>query len=354
MQASRFEGGGATPGKGRTGGVWRGRGVGASRVGTAKSDAADQLKEGLRRLTDDEIGLADWFRLLHDMALTSGEETFTLSERPLKVGAADFVLSSAAGSATVGEAMRAIARAYNFLHGGDFNRVESQGGTISYLIDDESFPYTVPRDEFLHFSLECTLIVLHGALCALVERDLTGDLRRISPRRGRRQSRANQALTFWGLPVRHGARRYALTYDAAVANLPLAINRSHAHPQAALHKVVLGLIESRAASAGSEGAGERVARLLRDGATSQEDIAAGLGFSVATLRRRLGAEGQSFRAVRERVLCESAKLKLHQTASVSLVADALGFSDARSFSRAFSGWTGVTPAAWIQTRSADG
>jgi len=356
MQASRFEGDGATPEKGRAGSVWLTQaGVGGARAVTARLDAADQLKEGLRRLTHDEIGLADWFRLLHDMALTSGEETFTLSERPLKVGAADFVLSSAAGSAKVGEAMRAIARAYNFLHGGDFNRVEARGETISYLIDDETFPYTVPRDEFLHFSLECTLIVLHGALCQIAACDITHDLRRVSTRRGRRQPKASQALTFWGLPVRYGARRYALTYDAAVADRPLALNRSHDHPQAALHKAVLGLIESRAAPAGCrESEGDRVARLLREGATSQEDIAAGLGLSVATLRRRLGAEGHSFRAVRERVLCESAKLKLGQAASVSSVADALGFSDSRSFSRAFSAWTGVTPAAWIHRRAAEG
>lgn len=68
-------------------------------------------------LADGRIDLADFFRLLHELALASGEETFSLSTRPMVVGAADFVFSSAANSSTVGEAMQAIARAYNILHG---------------------------------------------------------------------------------------------------------------------------------------------------------------------------------------------------------------------------------------------
>ena len=315
--------------------------------------ADDALRAVVERLSDDEIDLADFFRRLHDLARDSGEETFSLSERPVKTGAADFVLASAAASATVGEAMRAIARAYNFLHGGDYNLVEAHACSLSYVVDDEGFPYTVPRDEFLHFSLECSLIVMHAALCHMAGVDLTGSLKRVSTRRPAGRTRTDQALTFWGLPVRHGAPHYAITYDASVAARPLALDRHTARPQAALHTAIVTLIEGRLAHRHApEPLGVTIARTMADGVLSQAAIARRLGLSVATLRRRLDAQGEGFRRIRERVLSERARWELKRTPSVSRAAEALGFSDSRSFSRAFQAWTGMTPAAFIRSSGA--
>ena len=71
-----------------------------------------------------------------------------------------------------------------------------------------------------------------------------------------------------------------------------------------------------------------------------------MGLSVATLRRRLSGEGFTFRALREEVLNETARRLLSGGKSVSDVAEALGFSDARAFNRAFKDWNGVTPKAF--------
>ncbi|RME63227.1 MAG: AraC family transcriptional regulator, partial [Alphaproteobacteria bacterium] len=89
---------------------------------------------------------------------------------------------------------------------------------------------------------------------------------------------------------------------------------------------------------------ERVAERLRGGIRDQAAVAAGLGMSVATLRRRLDGEGTCFRALRRHVLADAAQAMLRQGMHVAEVADQLGFADFRSFTRAFKHWTGMTPA----------
>lgn len=141
--------------------------------------------------------------------------------------------------------MQAIARAYNLLHGDEFNLVEAARGGITYAIDDELFPYTVAREEVLCLSLECTLIVLHCALCQLAGIDLTPRVTSIATGRGQRPTWARQALAFWNKPVRCASRRYAITYDGAVASFPLAKRRGQVRPGIALHNRIISLIETR-------------------------------------------------------------------------------------------------------------
>ncbi|WP_443018747.1 helix-turn-helix domain-containing protein [Sphingomonas sp. 7/4-4] len=83
------------------------------------------------------------------------------------------------------------------------------------------------------------------------------------------------------------------------------------------------------------------------GAQAQSEVAQKLGVSTATLRRRLADSDLSFRAIRARVLDETACALLAERRPVADVADALGFADSRSFSRAFKAWKGVTPTAFI-------
>jgi AraC-like DNA-binding protein len=50
--------------------------------------------------------------------------------------------------------------------------------------------------------------------------------------------------------------------------------------------------------------------------------------------------------LRHAVLNESAKLRLSGSSQIGDIAEQLGFSDCRSFSRAFKGWNGVPPSLW--------
>ncbi len=86
---------------------------------------------------------------------------------------------------------------------------------------------------------------------------------------------------------------------------------------------------------------------LREGrAVGRQPVAHRLGVSVRTLQRRLGAEGVTFRAVREAVLQRAATALLARP-SLSLVevARQLGFADEDAFAKAWKRWTGETPRA---------
>jgi AraC-like DNA-binding protein len=72
------------------------------------------------------------------------------------------------------------------------------------------------------------------------------------------------------------------------------------------------------------------------------DIAADLGMSERTLRRRLAGAATSFQAVLDEVL-RSAAEDLLAAAHVHEVAEALGYADAAAFRRAYRRWTGAPP-----------
>ncbi|MEO1656407.1 MAG: helix-turn-helix transcriptional regulator [Pseudomonadota bacterium] len=90
---------------------------------------------------------------------------------------------------------------------------------------------------------------------------------------------------------------------------------------------------------------DEVERLIMRGTADQPTVAALLGMSVATLRRRLSSEDTSFRALKTQVLSARAMELLASDAAMVAVATELGFADVRSFSRAFKSWTGETPHA---------
>lgn len=293
------------------------------------------------------IHLADWFRLLWSLTQAQGE-TFQLSARPMAQGTAAFVISSAAGGATLGEAMGRIARAYNLLHGAEYNRVERQGPALTYAIADEGYPYTRPRDGVLHFSLECALIFTHAALCELAQEDLSARVRRVATRRPEHDGVAAQALAFWDAPASRGGAAYAVTYDAAVAGLP--VRRPPGAPGAdlAVHNRIVALIEARSGAGEAAGLAAAVRRLLDDGVREQDEAARRLGVSPATLRRRLAEQGSGFRELRHEAMNAYARRRLAQIADVGQVAEELGFSDPRAFTRAFKAWNGATPTGWMR------
>jgi AraC-like DNA-binding protein len=77
------------------------------------------------------------------------------------------------------------------------------------------------------------------------------------------------------------------------------------------------------------------------------DVAAQLELHPQTLRRRLAAEGSTFKQLKSDIRRDTA---LHflgkRSLSVEEVAHRAGFSEASAFIRAFKGWTGLTPYAY--------
>lgn len=111
------------------------------------------------------------------------------------------------------------------------------------------------------------------------------------------------------------------------------------------------LLESRAVQ---EAAGHgpllcrETRRAIRDlqqtGECSRAAVAGRLGLHERTLGRRLQAAGTTFRQLLDASRADVAAQLLRDTRSpIARIAESLGYKDATAFTRAFRGWTGVTP-----------
>lgn len=94
--------------------------------------------------------------------------------------------------------------------------------------------------------------------------------------------------------------------------------------------------------------GQRVRQLLgaqTDEAATADMLARRLHVSVRTLHRHLQEEGSSLQQVKDEARRDRAMELLTRTARpIKQVAQAVGFSNERSFARAFRQWTGSTPS----------
>lgn len=86
---------------------------------------------------------------------------------------------------------------------------------------------------------------------------------------------------------------------------------------------------------------------LDDRLPSIDRIAKRLGLSRRTLQRRLGDSGTSYTDIHRRIVLRRACERLAvRPWSIGRIAAELGYGDAAHFTRAFLGWTGVTPSQW--------
>lgn len=292
------------------------------------------------------ISLADYYRLQNRLSILIGDETVHLSSRQLLPGSTDFVLAHLSDCKNLFEVMGVVAKSYNLLHGGQFNQVEKRRASVDYLIDDRDFPYAgMAAPEDIYFQCECILIFLHCLLMVISPsaRDaITGlYIRRPSP------GGDCGHLGYWDAPIRFGADVYTVSFDRDRALAPLRMPSADALTANAVYQMIVETVAGKHAALGMiNPVATRVRDALARGVVEQPDVAAQMGLSVATLRRRLSGEGFTFRALREEVLNETARRLLSEGKSVSDVAEALGFSDARAFNRAFKDWNGVTPKAF--------
>ncbi|HEX7114592.1 MAG TPA: AraC family transcriptional regulator ligand-binding domain-containing protein, partial [Steroidobacter sp.] len=271
------------------------------------------------------VSLADYFRILERLSIAAHDESWGLSARPLLPGATGLVLGNLAGCRNLFEAMKAVANAYNLLHGGTYNRVELRDDRVVYIIDDSDFPYTLPTDsEQVCFTMECVLMFLHGMLSMISQSDLHSLLMRVQTKRAQ-PANGNGYMAFWPATIGWRSRHFALHYDLAAFSLPIRHEGLSLSSQA-IYRHVIELIERKQCSAPRpRGLLERLTEIFAENIYSQSAVARQLGLSVATLRRRLKEEGHpAFRTLCERARSEAAKSMLARGRHPRDVAEELG------------------------------
>ncbi|MEZ5656378.1 MAG: helix-turn-helix domain-containing protein [Sphingobium sp.] len=293
------------------------------------------------------LALSDYFRICEQMAMQTGDETMHVSMRPLMLGTSEFVQSQLRACGTLAEVMEVIAKSYNVIHGHRYNQVRKKSGVVSFVIDDRDFPYTLDHhDAFIILSTECLLIYVHALMLSLPSIEQQIPLRVIRTRSASKPSGCTH-LSFWGVPVRYHAPVFALQYDASIEDIAVDPERSRMLASRTIYGVVAAALDRiDPAAMPARSLSERVAQHIASGFSDQAKVAAAMGMSVASLRRHLVEDGIQFRDLRSDVLNRLARDRIAQGRSVADVAEQLGFSDGRSFARAFRQWNGLSPAEY--------
>jgi AraC-like DNA-binding protein len=259
------------------------------------------------------------------------------------LGTSDFIRDRLRGAKTVRDMLDILAASYNVIHGARYNQVVLARDALCFVMDDSEFPYSLAKDDpFILFSLEALLVYVHVLLQSSSTAE--GPLPVSSVRTRRKKGGAPSPLTEWGVPLVHGTRHFALHYDAAIAEWPVDPASCSVLGSRTIYGGIARTLDqlSRADATGDDIV-DRTAQALRDGLGDQQKVARHLGMSAASLRRRLEERGTRFREIRAETLAAQAKLRLSHGDPVAEVADELGFSDGRSFARAFREWTGQSP-----------
>jgi AraC-like DNA-binding protein len=155
---------------------------------------------------------------------------------------------------------------------------------------------------------------------------------------------------FFGMPVFFGQPRNEIIFPRELLDKPLKGDFPALHRQAEfrIEKKKMSQPASKAGlSAAVLGAFAADARMLGEGI---ERVAAVLKMHPRTLQRRLQDEQTSFFELQDRARYQAAVEALEKGApDLESLSERLGFSDRRSFTRAFKRWSGLSPSSFRRT-----
>jgi AraC-like DNA-binding protein len=238
-------------------------------------------------------------------------------------------------SPTVGDAMNVALRFIDLSFAFGIPRAELEGERVRITLADAGLPPDVRP-----FLLERDLAAIHTVLDELLPGGVpfaSVSLAVPAPR-----DVAPYAAVL-GVEPEFDRPTTSATVDAAYLARPLP----QANPQTvAVCEAICGDVVSRRRE--RTGLTQEVRVLLTQRVAfggGMDEVAAELGLSPRTLRRRLGEEGTGFQALLDEVRASLAEEMLTTgRLSVEDVALRLGYAEASSFIHAFRRWTGTTPA----------
>ncbi len=265
----------------------------------------------------------------------SGDRTVGLrAGASVEPGDLDPIEPAARSCSTFREALACVARYMHLVHeGADVSLVDSGDHVLwRYRITD-GVPQPRAANDFViasaaSFSLRCTSVD-RMPLEVHFMHDAPEDLGDYS--------------AFSRSVVRFGMPHNGFLLDRALLDRPTRGGNVRMHE--AFDRYARELSERAALGARSR-ARDAILAHLSCGDMCMETVAAGLGMSVPTLRRRLEDEGTTFTDLVDDVRRELAEQYLRDPdRSISEIAGLLGFAHAPAFHKAFRRWKGITPTA---------
>ncbi|EHR70495.1 DNA-binding domain-containing protein, AraC-type [Burkholderiales bacterium JOSHI_001] len=261
------------------------------------------------------------------------DEFFGLDARRMKVGSFALLCHAVAGQATVERALRLALRGFGLFLDKVQAGLDVRPGEAALVIAN-----TIADPQARRFADETLLVMLHGLLCWLAGRRVALralELAHPAPAHAEEYRRMFSPVLAFDRPATRAL------FDPAVLSARVAVDDAGLKRflREAPQSVILKQVDD-------SGLAQRLRRRLRRGADwpALDAVAAELGLSPATLRRRLAEEGCHWQQLKDELRRD---LAIHHLAqgrlSVADVATRLGFAEPSAFHRAFRQWTGGAP-----------
>ncbi len=260
------------------------------------------------------------------------DESLGYAQRPLPLGTWDMMCHAVITSETLGQALHRYCRFFQLMDG---------GLPIELLTQDDSIRIRLGSDASSRsaYYSELALLNSYRFACWLVEEELP--LREVRFTHAQSAGASDYRLMFVGNPVSFERMETSMSMarslmDKAVTQTPESLRRYLRHP-------MLVMLTTSYDFSWTARVREQLRRDLLH-MPELTDVAAALELHPQTLRRRLAAEGSTFKQIKSDIRRDTALHFLSKRSlSVEEVAHRAGFSEASAFIRAFKTWTGLTP-----------
>ncbi len=285
------------------------------------------------------IGHLEFWRLLRNNIDQTGDERHALGPQAVPDGSFELLLAAMRLGHDLGDGLMRLAAASRIVWP-DLPLAVRRGHDLRLRVPGTG---EVPAQRRLY--VEMVVVVLHTACCWMAGQKLE-PRRLIAPRD---EAPGNGALfALLGCPIVRRGRDIELVYPASAADLRIVAERFDLWPSLMFETYRQITAEPLARTSTAE----QVLDLLWQAPLDQTRLAAAMGVSVATLRRRLSEEGHSYRGLLSHVRQQQALAALKAEIGLEDLAEGLGYSEARSLRRATRRWFGAPPSELRKARPA--
>lgn len=265
-----------------------------------------------------------------------GDESLGYGTRPLPVGCWAMMCHAVIGCETLGQALARYCRFYKLFELGVHPVLEEDGELARIRLQAQD----AATQPYLH---ELLLFNTHRFGSWLVQEHLPVHLVQLGY--APQAPKLDYHMMFLGNPFEFGQADSQLVLSRTL--LEKRVTQTEASLRHFLrHPALIMLTQEYAITSWTSQVRDRVRRQLRD-MPELNAVATELDVHPQTLRRRLAAEGTTFKDIKNQVRRDTA---LHflgkQGLSIEEISHRAGFSESSAFIRAFKAWTGVTPYSY--------
>lgn len=313
------------------------------RAVTAREDVADRLliaaginpliaTDMQRRVHTEQVA-----RLFKSVQLELGDEFMGFSATPSRIGAFKTMCDLARHCRTLGEMLASAVDFYRLLSDDVIMDCQVAEGRCIFSIEH--------RSEHLdpdHFLREFLLVIWHRFPSWYIGEAIR--LRETHFSFTRPAHHPELQVMFPGT-LKYGQKKNRLVYDAHYLDKPLV--RTAAEVDFYVRNAPADVMTIPGTANSLERQIERIVASESPGALVFPrigELSARLGISPQTLYRELKSSGTSYQKIKDDIRRETAISRLVDDGlPVEKVSEIVGFSEARSFTRAFRHWTGMSP-----------